>query len=124
MIIIAVIYAIFIKKPEANDDENEKQLEDGEEWLHTHLTEDDLKNPDKMRELEKLKSTAPLPPELDFLKTAREERSVYILTGMIYYSTKISSICCLSMNPTSYNASKMLKAILYETSINCLFQLT
>jgi hypothetical protein len=38
------------------------------------LTEDDLKNPSKLRELEKIKLSAPLPPELDFLKTAKEER--------------------------------------------------
>lgn len=76
MIIIAVIYAVFIKKPEANDDDNDKQLEPGEEWLHSHMTEEDLKNPDKRKELEKMKTSAPLPPELDFLKTAREERSV------------------------------------------------
>ncbi|CAG2193970.1 unnamed protein product [Mytilus edulis] len=76
VIIIAVIYAVFIKKPEANDDDNDKQLEPGEEWLHSHMTEEDLKNPDKRKELEKMKTSAPLPPELDFLKTAREERSL------------------------------------------------
>ncbi|XP_052071199.1 polycystin family receptor for egg jelly-like [Mytilus californianus] len=111
VIIIAVIYAVFIKKPEANDDDNDKQLEPGEEWLHSHMTEEDLKNPDKRKELEKMKTSAPLPPELDFLKTAREERAhemaMYSLLKEIaicvFFLYFVLMIAYTNRDPWSYN---------------------
>ncbi|VDI78620.1 Hypothetical predicted protein [Mytilus galloprovincialis] len=111
VIIIAVIYAVFIKKPEANDDDNDKQLEPGEEWLHSHMTEEDLKNPDKRKELEKMKTSAPLPPELDFLKTAREERAhemaMYSLLKEIaicvFFLYFVLMIAYSNRDPWSYN---------------------
>jgi len=74
VIIIAIFYAMVIKKPEANDDDQETGLDEGEEWLHDHFTEKDLNDPRKLRMLEDMKKSAPLPPELDFLNTVKEER--------------------------------------------------
>jgi polycystin 1L2 len=77
VIIIAIFYALVIKKPEAQDDDDiqlKPDLRNDEEYLHDHLTEKDLEDPQKLRLLEQRKTQATLPPELDFLKTIREER--------------------------------------------------
>nr|XP_034310453.1 uncharacterized protein LOC105340501 isoform X2 [Crassostrea gigas] len=77
VVIFAIFYALVIKKPEAQDDEDDHlkpDLSKDEEYLHDHLTEKDLEDPQKMRMLEQRKIQATLPPELDFLKTIREER--------------------------------------------------
>ena len=62
-----------IKKPEANDEEDEEFNKD-DALLHDHITEKDLKDPKKLQMLEARKLAAPLPPELDFLNTAKQER--------------------------------------------------
>ncbi|XP_062611467.1 uncharacterized protein LOC134273293 [Saccostrea cucullata] len=77
VIIFAIFYALVIKKPEAQDDDDvplKPDLSKDEEYLHDHLTEKDLEDPKKLRMLEQRKTQATLPPELDFLKTIREER--------------------------------------------------
>lgn len=73
---IAVFYALVIKKPDdASEAESGNELSSDEEWLHKHLTEKDLLNPETLRILENRKANAPLPPEYDFLHTAKAERS-------------------------------------------------
>lgn len=75
---LALFYALVIKKPDVDsDDDSGNELGSDEEWLHKHLTEKDLLNPDTLRMLENRKANAPLPPELDFLRTAKAERFVY-----------------------------------------------
>ena len=77
VIVFAIFYALVIKKPEAQDDDDDQvkpDLSKDEEYLHDHLTEKDLEDPQKLRMLEQRKIQATLPPELDFLKTIREER--------------------------------------------------
>ncbi|XP_055995228.1 uncharacterized protein LOC125649388 [Ostrea edulis] len=77
VIIVAIFYALVIKRPEAQDEEYEQMkpdLRNDEEYLHDHLTEKDLEDPQKLRLLEQRKTQATLPPELDFLKTIRLER--------------------------------------------------
>lgn len=64
-----------IKKPDTGgDDDADNELKSDEEWLHKHLKEEDLLNPETLRMLENRKANAPLPPELDFLRTAKAER--------------------------------------------------
>jgi len=72
---LSLFYALVIKKPDVDsDDDGDNELQSDEQWLHNHLTEKDLLNPDTLRMLENRKANVPLPPELDFLKTAKEER--------------------------------------------------
>lgn len=83
MLALSIFYALVIKKPDTGgDDDPGNDLKTDEEWLHKHLTEKDLLNPDTLRMLENRKDNAPLPPELDFLRTAKAERSAQIF---IYY---------------------------------------
>jgi hypothetical protein len=52
---VAVFYALVIKKPEARDDECNQlkpDLGNGEEYLNDHLTEKDLEDPQKLWLLE------------------------------------------------------------------------
>lgn len=72
---LALFYALVIKKPDTDSDmDSGNDLGSDEEWLHRHLKEEDLLNPDTLRMLENRKANAPLPPELDFLRTAKAER--------------------------------------------------
>ena len=72
---LSIFYALVIKKPDdVTEDNAGNDLNSDEEWLHKHLTERDLLDSDTLRMLENRKANAPLPPELDFLRTAKAER--------------------------------------------------
>ena len=79
MLALALFYALVIKKPDhVEDDDNGNDLGSDEEWLHRHLKEKDLLDPDTLRMLENRKANAPLPPQLDFLRTAKAERYKFL----------------------------------------------
>ncbi|KAK3094947.1 hypothetical protein FSP39_008255 [Pinctada imbricata] len=97
VIVLAIFYALVIKKPEANEDEAQlpTQITNDEELLHKPLTEKDLEDPQVLKMLENLKAQAPLPPEMDFLETVRKERAKELaMFGML----KEIAICIVFIN--------------------------
>ncbi|XP_022084984.1 uncharacterized protein LOC110976208 [Acanthaster planci] len=73
---LATFYALVIKRPDKEDDQpSTPHLKSDEEYLHERLTEEELKDPEKLAQLERQKQACPIkPPDTDELNEARETR--------------------------------------------------
>lgn len=73
ILILAVLYALFIKKPDTEDEEQTpaemQNLNSDEKWLHQHNVGSD----EHKRLLQKYRR-APMPLDKDYVKAAREKR--------------------------------------------------
>ena len=80
MLILAAFYALVIRKPDTEGDENGgTDLRKNEEWMHRHWTEDDLNKPETRQLIAAYKSDIPEPPDEEYLQAAREERFVQMI---------------------------------------------
>ena len=73
---LATFYALVIKRPDKEDDQpSTPHLKSDEEYIHERLTEEELKDPEKLAQLERQKQECPIkPPDTDELEEARETR--------------------------------------------------
>ena len=76
MLCLATFYALVIKKPDKEDENpGTPVLKGDEEFIHERLTEEELKDPEKLEALEQQKMMCPVkPPDLDDIADAREIR--------------------------------------------------
>ena len=74
VIAMALFFALIWKKPDVEEeDERPSHLKPNEEWMHKHMSEDDMKDPDKEKEIQRYQQ-GPMEIDHDILKAAREER--------------------------------------------------
>ncbi|XP_041474499.1 uncharacterized protein LOC121423243 isoform X2 [Lytechinus variegatus] len=72
---LATFFALVIKKPDKEDESKSPALKEDEEFIHERLTEDELKDPEKLEQLEQQKLLCPVkPPDEDTLGEMRETR--------------------------------------------------
>ena len=61
--------------PQEDDQPSTPHLKSDEEYIHERLTEEELKDPEKLAQLERQKQECPIkPPDTDELEEARETR--------------------------------------------------
>ena len=71
---MALFFSLIWKKPDTSEeDERASHLKPNEEWMHNHMSEQDMEDPEKRKEIEKFKD-GPLEMDPDIIKAAREER--------------------------------------------------
>ena len=72
---LATFFALVIKKPDKEDESKSPALKEDEEFMHERMTEEELKDPEKMEQLEQQKLLCPVkPPDTDTLGEMRETR--------------------------------------------------
>ena len=71
---MALFFALIWKKPDVEEeDERPTHLQPNEEWMHKHMNEEDMKNPEKRALVHKYKE-GPMEIDHEILRAAREER--------------------------------------------------
>ena len=72
---MALFFALIWKKPDTEEeDERHSSLKPNEQWMHEHMTETDMNDPQKKAKILSYKEGGPVPVDDDILKTAREKR--------------------------------------------------
>ena len=75
VLFLATFFALVIKKPDKEDESKSPVLNEDEEFMHERLSEEELKDPEKLERLEQQKMMCPVkPPDSDSLDEMRETR--------------------------------------------------
>ena len=71
---MALFFALVIRKPDTEEeDERPSHLKPNEEWMHKHMSAEDMANPSKRAEIERYREQ-PINTDEHILQAAREER--------------------------------------------------
>ncbi|XP_038066995.1 uncharacterized protein LOC119737008 isoform X2 [Patiria miniata] len=125
---LATFYALVIKRPDKEDDQpSTPHLKSDEEYMHERLTEEELKDPEKLAQLERQKQACPVkPPDTDELDEARETRFKEIKMNQIlkeialymFYLYILLLIGYGNKDPNSHNVYTSVKNTFIDAHYN------
>ncbi|XP_072035417.1 polycystin-2-like protein 2 [Amphiura filiformis] len=125
---LATFYALVIKKPDKEDENPGTPLLKGdEEYIHERLTEEELKDPDKLEALEQQKMMCPVkPPDLDDIAEARdirfkEMKMNSVLKEIWLYMTFLLILFMMgygNVNPDSYYIQHSVRSVFLNADYN------
>ncbi|XP_072168341.1 uncharacterized protein [Diadema setosum] len=114
---LATFFALVIKKPDKEDESKSPALKGDEEFIHERMTEDELKDPEKVEQLEQQKMMCPVkPPDTDTLDEMRETRfkeieMMSIIKEIFIYMFYLYIMFLISYGSRDQNSYGVLKSV-------------